>query len=138
MPKKTLSVSKKLFKASHSYKASEAKAKKYIKDPEKLAELLKDTKEKLNKVPKGVFGDLWKYLSAMFRMIKAYTDGSYRDVPTGSLIMIVAAVIYFVLPIDVIPDFIPVIGYLDDALIVGWTVKVVKADLDDFIAWERN
>jgi uncharacterized membrane protein YkvA (DUF1232 family) len=52
------------------------------------------------------------------------------------LLLILVAVIYFVSPIDFIPDAIPGVGLIDDALVVTLTVKQVKADLDDFMAWE--
>ena len=44
--------------------------------------------------------------------------------------------IYFVSPLDVIPDSIPVLGYIDDALVVGLALKTVRADLDAFMEWE--
>jgi uncharacterized membrane protein YkvA (DUF1232 family) len=48
------------------------------------------------------------------------------------------AVIYFVSPIDFIPDFIPVAGFIDDALVVSLALNQVKADLDAFMAWEME
>ena len=42
------------------------------------------------------------------------------------------------MPADLIPDFIPVIGYLDDAAVVALAVRSVKGDLDAFRAWEEG
>lgn len=39
-------------------------------------------------------------------------------------------------PIDLIPDFIPVIGYIDAAMVVGLTVKVIQSDLRDYCVWK--
>ena len=72
----------------------------------------------------------------MLRLIRAYYSGMYRDVPWQSLVSIVAAVIYVVNPLDLIPDAIPVIGLLDDALVVAFVLKSVKDDLDAFMEWE--
>jgi uncharacterized membrane protein YkvA (DUF1232 family) len=38
----------------------------------------------------------------------------------------------------VIPDFIPVIGYLDDAVVVGWLIMSIQADINRFLEWEEN
>lgn len=123
---------------SRQYLKSRSKAETYLNDPKKLNKLYKDAAAKIEDVPHGPFGATWRYIKAMIRMISAYADGSYRKAPTLSMVMIVAAVIYFISPIDLMPDFIPVIGYIDDALVVTITVSAVKEDLDKFIAWERT
>ena len=125
-------------KKSRQYLAAQSKAKKYVKDPKKLKKLYEDVSTKAEEVGSGPFGTTWRYLKAMIRLILAYADGSYRKVPVASMVMIVAAVIYFLSPIDFIPDFIPVIGYVDDALIVAITVAAIKEDLEKFLAWEKN
>ncbi len=45
------------------------------------------------------------------------------DVPRRAKIAPAVAIAYLVIPIDLIPDFIPGIGYLDDALIVAWAMR---------------
>jgi uncharacterized membrane protein YkvA (DUF1232 family) len=52
--------------------------------------------------------------------------------------MIVASVIYFVMPIDLVPDFIVGFGLLDDAALLGWTMKTFSADIDGFLEWESE
>jgi uncharacterized membrane protein YkvA (DUF1232 family) len=47
-------------------------------------------------------------------------------------------IIYFVSPIDLIPDFIPVAGYVNDAAVIAFVVRQVKIDLDKFTAWEAE
>ena len=79
---------------------------------------------------------MWAYLQAMIRLIRAYANGTYREIPVASLLMILVAVIYFVSPIDFIPDFIPVAGFVDDALVISLALNQVKADLDAFMDWE--
>jgi len=50
----------------------------------------------------------------------------------------VAVLIYFLSPIDVIPDFIPVIGLLDDVALVAWFTSTLKEQLDKFAEWEKT
>lgn len=117
---------------------AESKAKEYVKNPKKLSKLFDDAAKKSKNVPKGPFGETWAYLQAMIRLIRAYSNGTYREIPTGSLVMILVAVIYFVWPLDAIPDFFVGIGQVDDAMVVALALTQVQADLDAFMAWELD
>lgn len=124
-------------KASTAFKQAKSKAEEYIKDSAKLNELIdKASKKATDKI--GVLGTVWTQLTACFRLIRAYAKGSYREVPWHSLMMIVASVIYFVMPIDLVPDFIVGFGLLDDAALLGWTMKTFSADIDGFLEWESE
>ncbi len=111
-------------------------AKAYAKDPDRLRNLFEQARHKIGDMPRGPFADMWAYLLAMIRLIRAYHEGVYREIPERSLLIIVSAMIYFVSPLDVIPDWIPVLGYIDDALVVGLALKTVREDLDAFMEWE--
>jgi uncharacterized membrane protein YkvA (DUF1232 family) len=50
----------------------------------------------------------------------------------------VATILYFLLPTDVIPDWILGLGYIDDAALIGWTMNTVKSDIDGFREWESR
>jgi uncharacterized membrane protein YkvA (DUF1232 family) len=52
------------------------------------------------------------------------------------LLIIIAAILYFVSPFDVIPDWVPVLGHIDDAFVISLALKSVRLDLDTFMAWE--
>ena len=75
-------------------------------------------------------------VGALFRMIRAYAKGRYTAVPWESLVLGVAALVYFLSPLDLIPDFIPVIGYVDDVAVLGFVLIAIQSDLNDFRAWE--
>jgi len=111
-------------------------ANAYAKDPERLRNLFEQAARKIRDMPRGPFADMWAYLLAMIRLIRAYHTGAYREIPARSLLIVISAMIYFVSPLDVIPDWIPVLGYIDDALVVGLALKTVRADLDAFMEWE--
>lgn len=76
--------------------------------------------------------------SALVRMARAAVTGRYRHLPRRSLIAAVAAAIYFLDPLDAIPDFIPVIGFVDDAAVLAWVVSRVRKDLNEFLVWEAG
>ena len=73
-----------------------------------------------------------------FSLIQDYINGNYREIPWYSITAIVAALLYVLSPIDIIPDFIPFVGYVDDAFVVAACLKIVQADLDDYRAWKEK
>jgi uncharacterized membrane protein YkvA (DUF1232 family) len=125
-------------KLEGSLKAYVKKADKYKKDPAKLGKLIEDAAEKMVHIPTGPFEEVWAYLTAMIRLIKVYVKKEYRAIPWQSMVSIIAAIVYFVSPIDLIPDFIPVVGYIDDVFVIGLVISSVKADLDRFLLWEST
>lgn len=73
------------------------------------------------------------------RLLRAYMEGSYREVPWSSVVAVAGAILYCLCPLDTVPDVIPVIGLLDDAMVVAAVAASVEADLRRFTAWsERN
>jgi len=111
-------------------------AKAYADDPLQLRGLFEDAAEAATSLPTDSFGDIWPYFQTMLRLIRAYYRGEYHEVTESTLVILIAAVIYVVSPLDVIPDAIPAIGFLDDATVVALAVQRARQDLDDFMLWE--
>ena len=111
-------------------------AKTYAKDPAQLRALVSEAAKKAASMPREPFKDTWAYFQAMLRLIRAYYRGEYRDVAMSTLLIMVAAVIYVVNPLDLIPDWVPALGLLDDAFIVASALRKTRPALDDFMAWE--
>jgi uncharacterized membrane protein YkvA (DUF1232 family) len=115
------------------------KAIGYLKDPDKLRDLTREASSKADASARtGALSAVFQSLRALLRLLRAYVKGEYRNVPPKSLILIVAGVLYFLMPIDVIPDFIVGIGFIDDAAVLAWVVSTVKTVLDDFVVWEAS
>ena len=72
------------------------------------------------------------------RFILAYARGDYRQVSWQPLVLIVAAVLYFLMPVDVIPDFIVGLGYVDDAAVIAWVMSTVGFEVEKFRQWEAS
>ena len=100
-----------------------------IRDRNKLKELSNDenTTSKLN-----------NYLRVFIRIINAYTSKEYTYVPWKTICLIVAGLIYFIYPVDLIPDFIPVSGLIDDVAFIAWIYDSIKEDIDKFLEWEKS
>jgi len=122
---------------SSYFRTARDRALACLKSPQKLNQLL-DRALKKSEGRRGRLVEVWDSLRACLRLLRAYANGSYRDIPWDSLVSILAAVIYFVMPLDMIPDFILSLGLIDDVALIGWILSSVKNDVDQFIAWEES
>lgn len=74
----------------------------------------------------------------MASLVRNYSKKEYTDIPIGSIIAIISALIYFVSPVDIVPDSIPVIGYFDDAAVVAACWKLVDSDIEEYENWRKQ
>ena len=77
-------------------------------------------------------------LRTLVRYAKAWATREYRAVPWKSLLYAVAALIYFVNPIDLVPDFVLGLGFVDDVAVIGFVANALRQDLGAFKAWEEG
>lgn len=124
-------------KAKSDLEGFKNKAQEYANDPEKTKKLLNDAVKKADNL-KGPLEKIWDDLQLMFGIVKDWITGEYKEVPIGSIIAIIAAVLYFVSPIDLIPDLIPVAGFIDDIFVIGLVINQVRADLYKYKEWKEN
>ena len=71
----------------------------------------------------------------MVSLVRSYIKKEYPDMPVGTIIAIVSALIYFVNPVDIIPDTLPLIGMVDDAAVLGACIKLVSGDIREYCDW---
>ena len=81
-------------------------------------------------------GDLADECITVCALIKDAVNGDYRA-PWSTVAMLAGALAYVVCPIDVIPDIIPVVGYLDDIGVLGCAVACAEDMIEDYKNW-RN
>lgn len=112
------------------------KAKAILKDKERLEGVLREAVVKADR-NKSKIRRVWSQLKALARMIRAWAKGEYRRVPASTLVAAAAALVYFLNPFDLVPDFLPV-GLIDDALFIGWVLTAIQTDLEKFLDWERT
>jgi uncharacterized membrane protein YkvA (DUF1232 family) len=125
---------------SKSFKRAIEKAISYLDNPDLLRGLTNDVKAKIDEIEenKSTLTEFFEKIRTFIRMIRAYIKGDYREIPWKSLILIVGALIYFLMPLDAIPDFIPVTGYLDDITIVFLVFKMLNDDINAFVEYENT
>jgi uncharacterized membrane protein YkvA (DUF1232 family) len=114
------------------------RASAYLNNSAKTHRLLDDAMRKAGLKVQGSLHDVWDSFTTLLRMIKAYVSRKYTKVPWKSMLYAVGAVVYFVAPIDFIPDFIAGIGFLDDAAVIGWVANSLRTELNAFREWEAQ
>jgi uncharacterized membrane protein YkvA (DUF1232 family) len=104
-------------------------------DARRVASRQRELDDKFKKVPEKL-KKLVNQVKLLNELIRSYIDGSYREVPWVSIAMAVAAIVYFLAPIDLIPDVIPGIGYIDDIVVVRFALTAIGSDLRTFCEWK--
>lgn len=121
------------------FKKAQGEAGRFASNSNNLMDLAKQVLRKLQSGGfKGNMAEFSGNVQLLLRMVKAYASGNYKVLPWKSLVSIVAVLIYFVSPIDLIPDFLPVIGITDDIALVVWLMKTIGEDINKFSEWEKN
>ena len=125
-------------KIMKEYAKNKKEAEETLKDEKKTEEKLNEGVNKLNDVSKksNIISKLFEDLKLLFEVVGAWIKGTYKEIPYATIVAIFGALLYFISPIDVIPDFIPVIGYIDDAFVIGLTIKAVSHDLENYKEWK--
>lgn len=77
-----------------------------------------------------------KDLLLLMSLVKDYYKGNYRDIPYKTISAAVVGLLYVLNPIDLIPDFIPFIGQIDDALVLKFCLKLMEKDLRKYKTWK--
>ena len=119
---------------------NDSEALAIIKDLNKWENFKKKIEEFLKKARKiPVLGGFVDDIITMVSLVDSYVKKEYMDIPVGTIVSIVAALIYLLSPIDLIPDVIPVIGYLDDAAVIMLVLGLgVNNDLNKYRGWQEE
>ncbi|HEY8790932.1 MAG TPA: YkvA family protein [Actinopolymorphaceae bacterium] len=84
----------------------------------------------------GPFADVVADVRTLIRLSVAVARGYYQPASDADVVDIVATVVYIDSPIDVIPDSMPLVGFLDDVAAVGWVVRKARVEVGRFREWE--
>ena len=74
----------------------------------------------------------FKQFKLLYDMV---TDKSFQVSPK-TYVTIAGALAYVVLPVDVIPDFIPGVGFIDDAFVLGFVIKSLHDEIERYKAFK--
>ncbi len=119
-----------------AYKKASSGVSSLLNSPSKLLALLEKVSKKSDGRASGPLGKTLDSVKVLVRLASAYAKGRYRAVAKDKLVMIIAALAYFVMPLDALPDFIAVLGLTDDVALLAWTWGAVKEEVERFLEWE--
>jgi uncharacterized membrane protein YkvA (DUF1232 family) len=78
-----------------------------------------------------------KDVALLISMVKDFWSGAYREIPWWVIAAVVFTLLYVLSPIDLLPDFIPGIGLLDDALVIALCLTMIEQDLLRYQRWKE-
>ena len=116
---------------------SEQDTKALLEKHRRAAQLAAQAAEKAQK-NKAALQKVWDDLLTLTRLLRAWARREYTAVPWRTLAAVVAVLIYFLNPFDLIPDFLPTLGLVDDATLVALVVASISEDLARFREWEAE
>lgn len=115
-------------------KRYESRASEYLNDGKKAKKLLGDARKKAER-KKNMLDEVWDRVQLAFSLLEDWISGRYREIPYRSMIMITAAILYFIIPTDLLPDFIIGFGYVDDIAVLSFVFSQIAKDVNDYKAW---
>lgn len=111
-------------------------AGKLLNDQDAIEKFLQRLEKKLKVIP--LVGDKLANIPTMASLMRSFVKKEYIEIPLGSIIAITSALIYFVSPIDIVPDSIPFLGYIDDAAVIAVCWKLVESDVEEYVKWRKD
>ncbi|GAA4355638.1 DUF1232 domain-containing protein [Hymenobacter saemangeumensis] len=116
------------------------RATKLLGRPFKVITTLNEVADKLadKKSTDSKFKQLFDVGQTLVRLVRRYISGEYRDINTSTIVSGLAVLLYVLSPIDLVPDFIPVLGFLDDLSLISWFVSKFQEEISRYRAWEDS
>jgi uncharacterized membrane protein YkvA (DUF1232 family) len=116
------------------------RASKLLGKPFKVITTLNEVADKLasEESKDNKFKQLFETALTLVRLLRRFVSGEYREVRTGTIVSGLAVLLYVLSPIDLVPDFIPVLGFLDDLSLISWFVGKFSDEILRFRKWEQE
>jgi uncharacterized membrane protein YkvA (DUF1232 family) len=122
------------WKKNPAFTQARQAAPEYARNPQKAGRLIQELYQKARK-NRGQLRQIWTEFDILCHLLRDWNQGRYTQLPWRSLLWALTAALYFINPFDLIPDFIPVIGYLDDAAILSFVLRAIRKDVRKYEAW---
>ena len=113
------------------------KQKKQI-TPENIEQKIKKVEGGLDNVEGEIPLDLFADVKNGISMVKAWISGEYKAIPWETIVGITVGLLYLISPVDVIPDPIPVAGFIDDVAVNMFILKPLSNDIARYVEWEKE
>lgn len=119
------------------FKKSQSRASAILKDKSKASVTVENALGKAVSNRSDLEG-VWDKMVLLLAVSKDFINGNYTAIPKRSIIAILGGLVYFLSPIDVVPDFVPVLGFIDDIFVLNLVYKQVLKDLEEYKTWKEG
>ena len=119
------------------FKIALAQAARIARKPDRMLQLVAQLIHRLYHINISM-NEFKEQLQLIGRLIVAYAHGHYRTIPRKTLLVILAALLYFLNPLDLVPDAIVGVGLMDDLAVLTWVYRSAQQELNDFSQWEKS
>lgn len=119
------------------FRREKKKATRLVDDPAAVVRAAERASAKAERA-RGPLARVWDDLRTAIRLVRVWARRDYRGVSRSRIILVLAALLYLISPIDAIVDAIPFLGLVDDAAVLAWALRQVRHELDAFRDWEAS
>ena len=120
------------------YDAFVRKAEELMHSPARLQRLAGQAARKLAAQGSEGVKEARDQFETALALVKAWVNGEYRQVHTKTIVSLVAGLFYFVVPLDVIPDFLLGWGYIDDIAVISYVFGQLQEEINAFRKWQAQ
>ncbi len=115
------------------------RSKSFLNNNEKIKTLMHSVREKIMDMrhdgeEKNAFIE---NIRMVMRMIQAHFNGTYSSFSTRSILLLIFSLVYFITPVDMIPDIVPVLGFTDDISVLYFVLQSLATDIEKYREWEE-
>jgi len=109
----------------------------YLKDPQRRSSLIVAVKD-YAKNKKHLIQNFKADLQTLVHLLRDWNRGTYPHVPPKTLLLVIAALLYFLSPVDTIPDFLGAIGFTDDAAVILFVLNTLRNEIGVYKDWRSK
>lgn len=107
--------------------------------PEDVARVVHDADAIYDKVKRNPkFQEFLLEIRQLLGVVKDYWKKDYTEIPWYAITAITFTLLYVLNPFDLSPDYIPFIGFIDDASVLTLAISMVKKDLVKYNQWKAR
>jgi len=107
-------------------------AETIVESPQHVQKLVGQAVQKMRAAGVDRFREMREQLELAIAMVRAWMSGDYDGVSRKTAIILIAALLYFVVPFDVVPDFLFSWGFIDDAAVLAYVFNQLREEIEAF------
>lgn len=114
-----------------------SKGEEYLKSDQKTSQLLHKAEGIITTLPVPTLMPIINLVKNLFNYIRDAILGRYDSYSKANLLMALAGLVYLISPVDIVPDFIPIAGWLDDIAVLKFVLDRLSSELKQYAEWHK-